>query len=241
MNANDAVAWVNRNKDAILAKVQRYTTYAPYSGTDYLQDAYEAAIMSARICEKDPTQNFGAVFRNCHRKIIFKVTPYTDEAHKQAKESKLPPVENITAEECTSDPAKKIYNSGYSTSFPINMRRDVSPELIHDRKISRRPEIDMDEVYKTYVAPNLSEKEQQALKLAIGLTENGYCTPNEIGLLMGVKGGTVRKMIERAITKTKNNVISINTARAKKAAEDMAAVAGEQGVNDSGGEVLSGV
>ena len=205
MNASDAIKWVDNNKKRILKKAETYTSYTPYAAEDFLQDAYEAAIKAGAIVSADISANFESVFRVVHRQIVFKVTPYPEEGRYAHNDDGSSMKKRHPKKPC----------GGASMSFPSNQRVFTSLDSFHKKNEDDEEEVDLAAAYEKYTEPTLSKQEKVIMEQALGLTREGCLTSKEIGKSMGINGASVRKMIIRAIDKTRANVSAI----AKKAQE----------------------
>ena len=76
----EAVAWVDQNARMIQSHTRKYLSYAPYDQEDFLQDAYEAAIVAARV-SADRQIPFPPCFWITFKGEIAGVTPYPDSGH----------------------------------------------------------------------------------------------------------------------------------------------------------------
>lgn len=217
MDVIEAVAWVDRHHLNILKSVVKYTTYAPYSAEDFLQDAYEAAIRAAAIVSDNPALNFNGVFRNIHLQYIFRVTPFPEEERKRLEDEKIaakaaylePPVDvvlldNDDISEKKTDSVdktekKKHYPSNVSMSFPCNKRDDEFQFESVPLELATR--LDLEDMYRNNVKEHLTPREQVVMEYSLGLTEKGYLSSYEIGEELGVNSATARKLLSRAISK----------------------------------------
>lgn len=80
LSVEEAVAWVTRNARTIGGHSLKYLTYAPYGQEDYLQDAYEAAIIAARV-SAERNIPFQACFWVTFKGRLAAVTPHPESAH----------------------------------------------------------------------------------------------------------------------------------------------------------------
>lgn len=207
METANAIKWVDDHKRDILRKAEMYVTYAPYCTEDYLQDAYEAAILAAKVVTDDLVA-FEKVFRNFHRQIIFKVTPYPEE-DRPLRKSVAKDLLKAGVNPDTFVQPKKVRSGSISMSYPANRRAFVPLHQIEMVAGDAREEIDLQAAYARYAEPTLSKTEKAAMELALGFGVSGSLTSREIGVALGIEGGSVRNLITRAIDKTRANVQSL--------------------------------
>jgi len=76
MHFQDAVEWVNDHSGVIKAKAKRYCLFTPYEPIDFMQTAYEAAIISVMRCQKNPNLVFHGVFWKVFYTMVRDMTPF---------------------------------------------------------------------------------------------------------------------------------------------------------------------
>ncbi|TYO96805.1 hypothetical protein EDC39_11293 [Geothermobacter ehrlichii] len=139
MTAEDAVTWVNRNAHAIRGHIRKYLPFVPYDQEDFMQDAFEAALIAARIASEREIP-FAACFWVTLRSKISSVTPHPESAHHSGSSS---PPSTLCSSEDGLD------------------RVEARPPSITDR-------IDMDRLF-WMISRFLTQKESRVLGMAIGL------------------------------------------------------------------------
>ena len=77
MDFSEAVDWVRRNEGLIKKTLGKYYMYSPYEEDDYMQDAFESA-MVAVVKSKKKRISFESVFWQDFRKNLSLVTPNTN-------------------------------------------------------------------------------------------------------------------------------------------------------------------
>jgi RNA polymerase sigma factor (sigma-70 family) len=74
MEFSDAVNWVKSNQGLIKKTIGKYTMFSPYEENDYMQDAFESA-MVATLRSKSKGISFESAFWQVFRKNLSDVTP----------------------------------------------------------------------------------------------------------------------------------------------------------------------
>jgi hypothetical protein len=74
MNFFEAAEWVRANETAIKGKIARFRQFSPYEECDYMQEAFEAAMIAATM-SRERGVNFKAAFWKLFRNQIGVVTP----------------------------------------------------------------------------------------------------------------------------------------------------------------------
>ena len=77
MDFQQAAAWVKDHEKAIKGYIAKYRKFSPYEEIDYLQEAYEAAMIAA-VRSKQKQLHFEAVFWKVFRSQISVMTPAPD-------------------------------------------------------------------------------------------------------------------------------------------------------------------
>lgn len=75
LTTEEAVSWVNQNAKLIQGHTRKYLPFAPYDQEDFLQDAYEAALIAAKVSAERQIP-FPACFWITFKGKISEVTPY---------------------------------------------------------------------------------------------------------------------------------------------------------------------
>jgi len=89
MSPEEAVAWVGKNAGMIRGRTRKFLPFVPYDREDFMQDAYEAALLAARVAAKTDLP-FVPCFWVTLKNRISEVTPYPDS--KRHAGSASPPV-----------------------------------------------------------------------------------------------------------------------------------------------------
>ncbi|MHC1698852.1 MAG: hypothetical protein AB9919_12495 [Geobacteraceae bacterium] len=74
MSGDEAVAWVDRYRRLVEKEIRKFMVNSPYELSDYLGDAYEAALVAASVSEKKGI-SFSASFWLTLKRIASRVTP----------------------------------------------------------------------------------------------------------------------------------------------------------------------
>src|ERR1700694_5611018 len=77
MEFSEAVDWVRRNEGMIKKTIGKYYMFSPYEENDYMQDAFESA-MVAVLRSKTKNISFESAFWQIFRKNLSNVTPNTN-------------------------------------------------------------------------------------------------------------------------------------------------------------------
>ena len=74
MDFQQAMEWVNDHKSAIRSYIAKYRNFSPYEECDYMQEAFEAAMIAA-VRSRQKHLNFEAAFWKVFRNQISVITP----------------------------------------------------------------------------------------------------------------------------------------------------------------------
>jgi RNA polymerase sigma factor (sigma-70 family) len=77
MDSEMAIAWIKENKPVIKGYIAKYRNFSPYEECDYMQEAYESAIVAAIRCYEKQIK-FEAAFWKVFRNQISVITPAPD-------------------------------------------------------------------------------------------------------------------------------------------------------------------
>src|SRR5690242_10560896 len=69
-----AVEWVRDNEAVIKGNISRYRNFSPYEECDYMQEAFEAAMIATLRCQKKQI-SFEAAFWKVFRRQVSIITP----------------------------------------------------------------------------------------------------------------------------------------------------------------------
>ena len=76
MSGEEAVAWVDKYRKLLERMIGRFITNSPYDLEDYIQDAYEAALIAAPVSDAKNI-SFSSAFKMIFRRNALRVTPCT--------------------------------------------------------------------------------------------------------------------------------------------------------------------
>ena len=74
MDFSEAIDWVRRNEGLIKKNLGKYYMYSPYEEDDYMQDAFESAMVAVLKCQGKQI-SFESAFWQDFRKNLSLVTP----------------------------------------------------------------------------------------------------------------------------------------------------------------------
>jgi DNA-binding CsgD family transcriptional regulator len=77
MDFQQAMAWVSEHESAINGYIAKYRNFSPYEECDYMQEAFEAAMIAA-LRSREKNLVFEAVFWKVFRNQISVITPSPD-------------------------------------------------------------------------------------------------------------------------------------------------------------------
>jgi DNA-binding CsgD family transcriptional regulator len=163
-----AVQWVEDHAKIIRGHIRKYLPFAPYDQDDYLQNAYEAALVAVQIA-KDRQIPFVACFWIVFRRRIAEVTPHPESRHHGGSQS----------------PPMTICNSAGGGYWEFADKSDWFPP----------PQIDIDRLYLA-VQDYLTEVERKVLSRALGI-HGGREAIKEIARNLGCSPANVRQSLNR--------------------------------------------
>lgn len=171
MGNEDAIAWVNANKGLVINEAKKFENFTPYERSDFLQDAYEAAILATAVA-KQKNLAFEACFWVLFRRQIANMTP---------------------------NPLSRRH-SGCNSPVTTQCREldewlPILPSEAQDRKCP-----DAERLFHA-VRQHLSEVEHQVWVLALGLTRKGRLNNYEIAQELGCSAANVRQAITRVVNR----------------------------------------
>lgn len=171
MGTDDAIAWVNAHRGMIISKARRLENFTPYERADYLQDAYEAAILATSVAQEKQLA-FEACFWTLFRRQIAIITP-----------NPLSP-----------------RHSGCTSPVTTHCREvDTVSERLSAPHQEKSPH-DVERLYLA-VREHLSEIERKVWVLALGVTRKGRLNNYEIAKELGCSVPNVRQAISRVVTR----------------------------------------
>jgi len=86
LTTEEAIAWVDENAGKIQGHIWKYMPFAPYDQDDFLQSAYEAAILAAKVSAEREIP-FPPCFWVTFKSKIAEVTPYPNGARHEGSSS----------------------------------------------------------------------------------------------------------------------------------------------------------
>jgi RNA polymerase sigma factor (sigma-70 family) len=146
MNRDEAIAWVDRFRPMIEKRLQRIITSLPYDQEDYIQDAYEAALISARISKRKEisfSSVFWNIFRQWKRRAFQSIDvndceEFQDEIYYDFRSSNPDPEEDLMRKESSQDLRDKILME-FMECLTLNERNVLASVAgITGRKMSYR-------------------------------------------------------------------------------------------------------
>jgi RNA polymerase sigma factor (sigma-70 family) len=170
MTAEEAVTWVNRNKGMIIAETKKYQLFTPYDRKDFVQDAYEAAIVAAVLANRK-----GLAFEGCFWRIF------------QRNVSNLVP-----------NPDARGHAGSNSPGVHLCVDVDLLENVLPCPEEPTGSEIDPSRLFLA-VCDHLSANEKQVWKRALGVTAKGRMSQYEIAEELGCSVANVRQTVQRVI------------------------------------------
>jgi hypothetical protein len=202
MECQKAIDFVNEHKPQIISRARKYAYYAPYDDDDFIQDAYEAAVMAWRVCANNRDKKFYGLFWKYFQDIIAAKVPCPDvkikypRVHKALTEKEGP---RKTKRKPESDRPRRE-----SMSIPSNFVVDMESNQIsayHDRREDFRRKR-MAEIALVSLTPNLTAKETEVIILHYGLTIHGGFPLKTVNRILGYKDpNTAKGYLDRALKK----------------------------------------
>jgi RNA polymerase sigma factor (sigma-70 family) len=176
ITAADAVKWVDQNKGLIVVRAKKYLPFTPYDRDDFVQDAYEAAIVAACIAERKNLA-FEACFWTVFNRHAANVVPN--------------PLSTSRAGS-VSPPTTICSNVEKFAQFL------TAPE-------QQMPWHDVDRLYLA-ICGYLSESENKVWIRALGITPTGRMSNYEIAEDLGCSAANVRQAIQRVVARLSKKV-----------------------------------
>lgn len=178
LTMEEAVAWVDQNAKIIRGHIRKYDPFAPYDQEDFLQDAYEAALVAAKVSAERQI-SFPSCFWVTFKGKISEVTPNPDS--KRHGGSFSPP-----SNQCSSFEFE-FFDWGNSPSRPLF-------------------NIDIDRLFLV-IRKHLTPAEDKILGLALGIRE-GRKANREIARDLGCSPANVRQALNRTYSRLSSLVQS---------------------------------
>jgi RNA polymerase sigma factor (sigma-70 family) len=170
-----AVEWVRNNEAVIKGNIVKYRNFSPYEECDYMQEAFEAA-MIATMRAKAKKISFEAAFWTIFRRQVGIFTPNPDD------------------------------KSNGSNSVPSHLCSvDIDTVSLRQKPKRRRRNPNIEAIFRE-VSHFLTEKEQQILYLALGISDEGRLSNYEIAERLGCSAANVRDILGRANKRLKGLV-----------------------------------
>lgn len=161
---SEIVDWVNSIRKEIAGKVWVYRKYAPYDLDDYLQDAYESAVIAAKICPRIGDELYRRIFWRLFKDAIAEIVPW---------------------------PEGMQTRTNLSMSVPLSLYADLDEQAdLTDGNLSDDPK-DLEEMYQEFSA-SLTERQSEILFLRLGLSDRGRLSHADIAKTLNLDRSTVR-------------------------------------------------
>lgn len=174
--AADAVKWVDQNKGLIVVRAGKYLPFTPYDRDDFVQDAYEAAIVAACIAERKNLA-FEACFWTVFNRHVANVVPN--------------PLS--TRHAGSASPPTTLCNNVENITHVL-----TAPE-------EQMPWHDVDRLYLA-ICGYLSDSEKKVWIRALGITPKGRMSNYEIAEDLGCSAANVRQAIQRVVARLSKKV-----------------------------------
>lgn len=171
MGNENAIAWVNANKGLVINEAKKFENFTPYERSDFLQDAYEAAILATAVA-KEKNLAFEACFWVLFRRRIANMTP---------------------------NPLSRRH-SGCNSPVTTQCRELDEWVPVQSPVSQDQRKHDVERLFHA-VRQHLSEVERQVWVLALGLTRKGRLNNYEIAQELGCSAANVRQAITRVINR----------------------------------------
>lgn len=169
MTAEDAVRWVDENRGLIVLRAKKLLPFSPYGRKDFVQDAYEAAIMAARVAKKKDIP-----FKGCFWTIFNRLT------------GNVVPNPLSPRHSGSTSPPSTVCDGMERMSSVLCATED------------EKPWHDVDRLYLA-VCEYLSETEKKVWRRALGITDKGRMSTYEIAEELGCSAANVRETIRRVV------------------------------------------
>ena len=176
MDFLEAIDWVRRNEGLIKKTLGKYYMYSPYEEDDYMQDAFESAIVAV-LKSKRKSISFESAFWQDFRKNLSLVTPNM----------------NTTRYGSNSVPSHLCSEEIDITAIA---QREETPDT---------PAIDLESIFKK-IRRHLTEREKAVFTLALGFTNKGTLTNYEIAKHLNCSPTNVREAYNKAFQRIKRLV-----------------------------------
>lgn len=170
MTAEEAVNWVKRNRGMIIDETKKYQLFTPYDRKDFIQDAYEAAIVAAALADRK-----GLAFEGCFWRIF------------QRNVSNLVP-----------NPDARGHAGSNSPGSHLCVDVDLLENVLPCPEEPTGSQIDPSRLFLA-VCDHLSTNEKQVWKRALGVTAKGRMSQYEIAEELGCSVVNVRQTVQRVI------------------------------------------
>lgn len=176
ITVEDAVKWVDQNKGLIVTLAGKYIPFTPYDRDDFVQDAYESAIVAACVARKK-NLTFEACFWTMFNRNIGRVVPHSF----------------LTKHSGSVSPASTLCDDVESFIEVLPTQED------------KRPRHDVDHLYLA-ICEFLSDSERKIWLRALGITPKGRMSNYEIAEDLGCSAANVRQTIRRVIARLSKKV-----------------------------------
>lgn len=178
MNVEQAVRWVEKNRGLIIFRTRKFLPFTPYDREDFVQDAYEAAIVASAVASKK-----GLAFEACFWTVF-----------------------NRTIGNVVPNPLSPRHSGSNSPASTICDDVEALANMLSASE-EERPWHDVDRLYLA-ICPFLSEREKKVWSLTLGITGKGRMSNYEIAEELGCSAANVRQTQQRVLDRLSNQVQS---------------------------------
>ena len=199
MTAEDAVKWVGQNKGLFVTLAGKYLPFTPYDREDFVQDAYEAAIVAACVAEKKKLP-FEACFWTVFNQAVRNVVP---------------------------NPFSSRHSGSASPVSTLCDDVEEHSATLQSTEVDK-PWHDVDRLYLA-ICEFLSDSEKRVWTRALGITLKGRMSNYEIAEDLGCSAANVRQAIQRVIVRLSKQVKAgvLHLSLASVEARHLAVVSGQ--------------
>ena len=172
----EAVKWVDQNKGLVVTRARKYIPFTPYDREDFIQDAYQAAIVAACVAERKNLA-FEACFWTVFNRHVADIVP---------------------------NPLSTRHSG--SASPPTTLCDDVENIAhVLTAPEEQRTWHDVERLYLA-ICEYLSDCEKKVWVRALGITPKGRMSNYEIAEDLGCSAANVRQAIQRVVARLSKKV-----------------------------------
>ena len=182
MTVQDAIHWVDNHLRIIKKQARTFAQYTPYDPDDYIQNAYEAAIIASATIRDD--DDFEGYFWTIFRRIASSITPNPS---------------STTSFSCSSSPPR---------AFCQEMTEEVKNELVFISEHEEKTNPPIEKIFLS-ISNFLTTREKQVWRnvLEIG---GGRDLINEVASKEDCSPQNIRNTINRSLKKIRKIRINEN-------------------------------